>query len=53
LPSQAQDSTLTRLIRQHQYALAADSTYFAGPGWEKLRAAVQRSQVELLLVIGR
>lgn len=48
LPGQAQDSTLTRLIRQHQYALTTDSTHFAGPGWEKLRAAVQRSQVVLV-----
>jgi hypothetical protein len=48
LLSQAQDSTLTRFIRQHQYALAADSTHFAGPGWEKLRAAVQRSQIVLV-----
>lgn len=48
LPGQAQDSTLTRLIRQHQYALTTDSTHFAGPGWEKLRAAVQRSQIVLV-----
>lgn len=48
LPSQAQDSTLTRLIQQHQYVLTADSTHFAGLGWDKLRAAVQRSQVVLV-----
>lgn len=45
---QAQDSTLTRLVRQNQWALVPQGAQFGGPGWEKLRAAVQQSQLVLL-----
>jgi len=48
LVAHAQDSTLTRLIRQNRYALAANGTQFSGAGWDKLRASVQKSQFVLL-----
>jgi hypothetical protein len=46
--ARAQDSTLTRLARQHRYSLAVSGTQFSGEGWAKLRAAVQKSQFVLL-----
>lgn len=48
LPGYAQDSTLTRLVHQHQFALTARGTHFGGPGWDQLRAAVQKSQFVLV-----
>lgn len=48
LAAQAQDSTLTRLIRQNRYVLTANGAQFGGAGWDKLRAAVQKSQFVLL-----
>jgi hypothetical protein len=48
LPGYAQDSTLTRLVRQHQFALATDGSHFSGPGWDRLRAAAQNSQFVLI-----
>jgi hypothetical protein len=48
LPAAAQDSTLTRLIRQNRCPLAAAGAQFSGPGWDKLQAAVQKSQFVLL-----
>lgn len=48
LPGHAQDSTLTRLVRQHQFALTTDGTRFSGPGWDRLRAAAQKSQFVLV-----
>ena len=48
LPGQAQDSTLVRLVRQHQYSLTPDGTQFRGPGWDRLRTAVQQSQFVLV-----
>ncbi|AMR29292.1 hypothetical protein A0257_20780 [Hymenobacter psoromatis] len=44
----AQDSTLTRLIHQNQYALTPQGSQFSGPGWDKLRASIQKSQFVLL-----
>ena len=48
LPGQAQDSTLIRLVRQHHYALSQDGTQFSGPGWDRLRTALQQSQFVLV-----
>jgi hypothetical protein len=48
LPAHAQDSTLTRLIRQNQYPLVANGAQFSGAGWDKIRAAVQKSQFVLV-----
>jgi len=48
LAARAQDSTLTRLIRQNQYSLAVNGTQFSGVGWDKLRASVQKSQFVLV-----
>lgn len=48
LAAHAQDSTLTRLIRQNRYSLIANGTQFSGAGWDKLRANVQKSQFVLL-----
>jgi hypothetical protein len=48
LPACAQDSTLTRLIRQSQYAFTPDGQRFSGPGWDKIHAAVQQSQLILV-----
>jgi hypothetical protein len=48
LPGYAQDSTLTRLVRQHQFALTTDGSHFSGPGWDRLRAATQKSQFVLI-----
>lgn len=48
LHSHAQDSTLTRLVRQHHFALTTDGTHFSGPGWKRLRAAAQKSQFVLV-----
>ena len=44
----AQDSTLTRLIRQHQYPLTASGGQYGGAGWDKLRVAIQKSQFVLV-----
>lgn len=47
--AQAQDSTLTQLIRRSQLALTPGSgAQFSGPGWDKIRADVQQSQFVLL-----
>jgi hypothetical protein len=47
--AQAQDSTLTRLIRRSQLALTpGNGAQFSGPGWDKIRADVQQSQFVLL-----
>jgi hypothetical protein len=48
LAARAQDSTLTRLIRQNRYSLTVNGTQFSGAGWDKLRASVQKSQFVLL-----
>jgi hypothetical protein len=48
LAALAQDSTLTRLIRQNRYTLTANGTQFGGAGWDKLHAAVQKSQFVLV-----
>jgi len=47
-PAHGQDSTLTRLIRQHQYAFEWQQGHFAGPGWAQLTREVQQSQFVLL-----
>lgn len=45
----AQDSTLTRLVRQNQLPLtAAPGAQFIGAGWDKLRRDVQQSQFVLV-----
>ncbi len=46
--AQAQDSTLTRLMHQHQYALTQSGAQLAGPGWEHLRQDIQTSQLVLV-----
>jgi hypothetical protein len=48
LPVCAQDSTLTRLIRQNRYPLASSRTQFSGAGWDKMQAAIQKSQFVLI-----
>jgi hypothetical protein len=48
LPLAAQDSTLTRLIRQHSYTFAPTAGQFAGPGWDQLQQSIRRSQFVLL-----
>jgi hypothetical protein len=48
LPAEAQDSTLTRLIRQNRYPLTVAGTQFSGPGWEKMQSAIQKSQFVLI-----
>ena len=48
LAARAQDSTLTRLIRQSQYALTPSGGQFSGPGWDKIRASIQKSQFVLV-----
>ena len=48
LVAHAQDSTLTRLVRQNRYDLTVNGTQFGGAGWDKLRDAVQKSQFVLL-----
>ncbi|MGI4886838.1 MAG: hypothetical protein ACRYFR_17920 [Janthinobacterium lividum] len=47
-PARAQDSTLTRLIRQHQCPMVAAGTQFSGAGWEKLQQSIQKSQFVLV-----
>lgn len=47
-PAYAQDSTLTRLIRQHRAPFAPTGHQFAGPGWETLQRAITQSQFVLL-----
>ncbi|RYY19445.1 MAG: hypothetical protein EOO36_05750 [Cytophagaceae bacterium] len=44
----AQDSTLTRLARHNHYALQVSGAQLGGPGWQKLRADVQKSQFVLV-----
>ncbi|AMJ66407.1 hypothetical protein AXW84_13920 [Hymenobacter sp. PAMC 26628] len=46
--ARAQDSTLTRLIRQHQYPLVPAGAQFAGAGWDKLQQSIQQSQFVLV-----
>lgn len=48
LPTYAQDSTLTRFIRQHSTSFAPAGRRFAGPGWEILRREITQSQFVLL-----
>lgn len=48
LPAHAQDSTLTRLIRQHQYPMVAAGAQFSGAGWDKLQQSIQKSQFVLV-----
>jgi hypothetical protein len=47
-PTRAQDSTLTRLICHNQYALQVSGTQMADVGWDRLRAAIQKSQFVLV-----
>jgi hypothetical protein len=47
-PVYAQDSTLTRFVRQARYSFAPAGPQFNGAGWDKIQAAVQRSQVVLV-----
>lgn len=44
----AQDSTLTRLIRQNQYPLVQNGTQFSGTGWAKLQQEILKSQLVLI-----
>lgn len=44
----AQDSTLTRLLRRHQYPLQPSGSSFSGVGWERLLAEVRKSQFVLV-----
>lgn len=44
----AQDSTLTRLIRQHHYPLTVSGGQYGGAGWDKIRAATAKSQFVLI-----
>ena len=46
--TQAQDSTLTRLIRRNQHPLTLNGTQFSGTGWAKLQQEVLKSQVVLI-----
>jgi hypothetical protein len=48
LRAAAQDSTLVRLARQHQYPLRVEGSRVGGLGWDKLLAAVQQSQFVLI-----
>ncbi|MGI4875606.1 MAG: hypothetical protein ACRYFX_31000 [Janthinobacterium lividum] len=48
LPTYAQDSTLTRFIRQNRVPFAPAGHQFAGPGWEALQRAISQSQFVLL-----
>jgi erythromycin esterase-like protein len=43
-----QDSTLTRLIRQHRTSFTPAGQQFTGPGWETLQHAISQSQFVLL-----
>jgi hypothetical protein len=47
-PTYAQDSTLTRLIRQNRVPFAPAGSQFVGPGWEALQRAISQSQFVLL-----
>ncbi|WP_140466229.1 hypothetical protein [Hymenobacter nivis] len=47
-PARAQDSTLTRLIRQHQFPMVAAGAQFSGAGWDKLQQSIQKSQFVLI-----
>ena len=47
-PARAQDSTLTRLIRQHQLPLVAAGAQLSGAGWDELRQSIQKSQFVLI-----
>lgn len=44
----AQDSTLTRFIRQHQYPLTLTGQQFAGAGWDQLQQSIRKSQFVLV-----
>lgn len=46
--ARAQDSTLIRLISQNQYVLHMSGGSFSGPGWDKLTAAIEKSQFVLV-----
>lgn len=48
LPTYAQDSTLTRFIRQHNVSFSPVGQQFTGPGWDTLQRAITRSQFVLL-----
>lgn len=45
---QQPDSTLARLIHQHQYAFMPQGGQFVGPGWEQLKREVGQNQFVLL-----
>lgn len=47
-PVQAQDSTLTRLVRQHRYEMTLTGKQFVGPGWDKLKQSIQKNQFVLV-----
>jgi len=44
----AQDSTLTRLVHQYRLPLTQQGTQLAGPGWDKLRQDIAKSQFVLV-----
>ncbi|WP_133273065.1 hypothetical protein [Hymenobacter radiodurans] len=46
--TQAQDSTLTRLVERNHYSLTQNGPQFSGPGWEKLQHDIQISQFVLV-----
>ena len=46
--AQAQDSTLTRLVRQHRLPLTQSGTRFGGSGWDQLRQDLAKSQFVLV-----
>ncbi|RSK41169.1 hypothetical protein [Hymenobacter perfusus] len=51
LPARAQapaDTTFQRLLRKYQFPLTQAGTQFSGPGWEKLRQDIEKSQVVLV-----
>ena len=44
----AQDSTLTRLTHKYQYEMGQKGAQFSGPGWDKLRQDIEKSQIVLV-----
>lgn len=46
--AQAQDSTLTRLIRRNRWPLVQDGAHFTGIGWDRLQREASQSQFVLL-----
>ncbi|SET44040.1 hypothetical protein [Hymenobacter actinosclerus] len=47
-PTAPADTALQRLVRTHQFALAPQGSQFGGPGWDKLRADIETSQLVLI-----